>query len=118
MNTKEAIEKVKNLNEILCEETISDIVSALKCGEKFEKMWEEFKDRCGGCEVKNYMNSIRFLREYMFDYEQKYFPSVKENDCTCGTCKHYCYCYDDDDNHCGITGEFCDEQDTCDGWTK
>ena len=43
--------------------------------------------------------------------------SVKENDYTCGTCKHYCYCYDSDDNHCVITGEFCDEGDTCDDWT-
>ena len=47
---------------------------------------------------------------------------LKENVYTCGTCKHYCYCYDDADNHCGITGEFCDEQDTChlspDGWTN
>jgi len=42
---------------------------------------------------------------------------LKENVYTCGTCKHYCYCYDDADNYCGITGEFCDELDTCDGWT-
>ena len=42
---------------------------------------------------------------------------LKENDYICGTCKHYCYCYDDDDNYCRITGEFHDEYNTCDGWT-
>jgi len=44
--------------------------------------------------------------------------TVKENDYTCGTCKHYCYCYDSDDNHCVITGEFCDEGDTCYHWEE
>jgi len=47
---------------------------------------------------------------------------LKENDYICGTCKYYVYGYDGnywdgDENYCHITGEFHDEDDTCDGWT-
>ena len=54
MDVKGAIEKVKNLNGILYEETISDIISVLKRGEKlkvenvelkkYKAIWEEFVD--------------------------------------------------------------------------
>ena len=39
---------------------------------------------------------------------------VKENNYTCGTCKHY----DSDECYCMARGEFeLYEQDTCDDWT-
>ena len=43
MNMKEAIKKVKSLNEILCEETISDIISALKCGKRYKAIVKDIE---------------------------------------------------------------------------
>lgn len=75
MDIKEAIGMVYIGREQPLEfDEAHEIVELLKRGEKYETMWEEFKDRCGGCEMKNYMGKIRPTRDYMEDYEQKYFP--------------------------------------------
>jgi len=74
MNTKEAVEKMRGLNEILCEETISDIVSALKRGEKYEAMWKKL-----GSDIAfhnpEWRDEIWDMMEFI---EQKYFPKDKE----------------------------------------
>lgn len=70
MEIKEVIGKVKNLNEILCEETISDIVSALKQGEKYEAMYKKLKGQIytkGGCGISATIDKL----------EQRSFPQPK-----------------------------------------
>ena len=44
---------------------------------KYKEMWREFKDRCGGCEMMNYVGKVRTMREVLEEYEQKYFPPQK-----------------------------------------
>jgi len=75
MNTKEAIETMRSLNEILCEETISDIVSALKHGEKYEAMFSEFEYKILNMNFGNcYYPFKEKLEKMKNDLKQKYFP--------------------------------------------
>ena len=38
------------------------------------------------------------------------------SDYICITCKHICFCYDND-YHCDLSGEIVSGDDTCDCWT-
>ena len=71
---KEAIEKVRSLNEILCEETISDIVSALECGKAYKKIVGILENiHCVGEDFKDGETSYK-RRKLVKDLKQKYLP--------------------------------------------
>ena len=74
MGIEEVIKKVRNLNEILCEETISDIVSALERGKKYEVMWNKSKKDLSRASVENWKVSLKQIILEIKKLEQKYFP--------------------------------------------
>jgi len=82
MNTKEAIEFLKNRHKYVLNrgsalyisktnEAIGQIIEIAECGEKYEAMWGEiatmYKLPCYGLENSKVLEIVKFL-------EQKYFP--------------------------------------------
>lgn len=76
MNTKEAIRYIK-----LCKledgssdgKDYTDIIALLQQGEKYRKMWEEFKEIYGAQSIV-LEGKLQNLEDKMDWFEQKYFP--------------------------------------------
>ena len=74
MDTKEAIERIKALNDVLYKQEIDLIISVLQRGEAYKQMWNKFKRYRGGV-WSNIGND--YVEELMVIYEQKYLPKEK-----------------------------------------
>lgn len=82
MNTKEAIEfieEIKKYFDCVCNYKGDATIDLLKCGEKYEQMWEELER--GHEAIKEDEAEERWLfKKEMVDIKQKYFPEPEKID--------------------------------------